>query len=121
MTNRKRTSDRLTIHHCINVRNLGSGQTMGEVVNLTPEGLMLVSDEAIAGNTIYQVEFVLPQPILSLSHIELGIECLWCRQADTSDRYWSGHQIIDASVEAQAAVRELLRQEFDRAGSQATG
>ena len=121
MSDRKRASDRLTLHHYINVRNLSSGLIVGEVVNLTPEGLMIVSDEAFARNTIYPVQFILPQPIGRLSHIELGIECLWCRQADTSDRFWSGYQIIDASTEAQQAICELLRQEFELAGTLAAG
>ena len=111
----QRTEPRLAIQSCIQIRNMITDRGMGELVNITPEGLMLVSDQPITSNAVYQVELALPTDAATRATVELGIECLWCRQTDDNHRYWSGYQIIDASPQALQTVHELLQQELQGA------
>ena len=111
MIKQQRTEPRTNIQRCINIRNTLTGRNMGELVNLTAEGMMLISAEPITSNAVYQIELTLPAPTTRASTIALGIECLWCQQATGHQHYWSGHQIIDASPSALQAIQHLLQRE----------
>jgi hypothetical protein len=111
LTDKQRIKPRLTLNAGIRIRNMMTDCDVGELVNLTDEGLMIVSDSPINNNAVYQFELTLPEKVDEQDALEIGVECLWCRQIDESNRFWSGYQIIDASAQALNIVRELLRRE----------
>jgi hypothetical protein len=111
LTDKQRIKPRLTLNAGIRIRNMMTDCDVGELVNLTDEGLMIVSDSPINNNAVYQFELTLPEKVDEQDALEIGVECLWCRQIDESNRFWSGYQIIYASAQALNTVRELLRRE----------
>ena len=82
---------------------------MGALVNITTEGLMLMSDTAINSNRIYPVSLILPDAISGHNQVDLGVDCLWSRSEEEYQRYWAGFQIIDASRSALDRIESLIR------------
>ena len=111
MIKQQRTEPRINIQRCINIHNTLTEHSMGELVNLTAEGMMLISAQPIISNAVYQVELTLPSATAGATSITLGIECLWCQQTKGHQHYWSGHQIIDASPGAEQAIKHLIQRE----------
>lgn len=73
-------------------------QYLGVVANLSVDGLMLASSEALESERLYALELHLPSPIAGTQKIPLTVDCLWVSEADIStDVFWSGCQIIDCS------------------------
>ena len=96
-TNR-RGKRRRTLNGVVNIVNQMDEQILGRLVNVTTEGLMLVSPRSLATDTLYQVILALPEPVNGVQQIELGMDCLWTSPTDpTADMYWSGCHIIDIS------------------------
>ena len=78
------------------------------VVNLTHEGLLLVSQEALPVHQIYELALVLGANEKAPQKIFFGAETVW---SDTSgmdtNYYWTGFSIIDVSDDTISALKQL--------------
>ena len=105
-----RRLERIELNQNIAITDTINGGHFGELVNVTTEGMMLISDQNIELGSIFQLVVHLPIAIQGSEQIELGVDCLWCRQVDNFHRFWAGFQIIDASANAAAQLEELITQ-----------
>lgn len=99
---RKELSESIAIHDVIN------GGVFGELVNITIEGLMAITDREIETQAIFQLSLQLPESLNGSDQLVLGADCLWCRHAENHHRYWAGFQIIDASDQALEQIEALI-------------
>jgi hypothetical protein len=99
---RKELSQRIPIIDTIN------GGEFGELVNVTVEGLMVMTEKEIPTQSIYQLSLQLPVEIEGSKTVELGADSLWCRNVENFNRYWTGLHIIDASDQAMAQLEYLI-------------
>lgn len=107
-TNR-RSKRRHTLNGSVNIVNQYDGVVLGRLVNITTEGLMLVSAQSLATDTLYQAVLELPETINNTVRIELGMDCLWTSPTDPeADMYWSGCHIIDISEDMFASLQVLI-------------
>jgi hypothetical protein len=104
-----RRHERHELQQPLSVLNLHDEQSLGALVNITIEGLMLIANKPIECNRIYQIKLVLPNPIGDHDAIELGVDCLWSRGEEQYQRYWAGFQIIDASQSSIKIIESLIR------------
>lgn len=103
-----RRLDRRELNHTIGIVDIINGGAFGELVNITTEGLMLITDREIETQAIFQLALQLPEPLKGSAQIVIGADCLWCRRAENFTRYWAGFQIIDASELALAQLEVLI-------------
>jgi hypothetical protein len=103
-----RQLERHEITQLVSVFDTFSGETLGNLVNVSTGGLMLVSQQPIDSNRIYQVTLSLPEEVLEGIQIELVIDCLWSKQAGTQSAHWSGFCIVDASESDMNAFDSLV-------------
>lgn len=108
MSEHHRKHQRQELNTTILIRNSMTREMIGELVNITVEGLMIISDQEMATNSIFQFCLELPEPINGIEQIELGVDCLWSRSAENVNRHWSGYQIIDASPAALQTIDALI-------------
>ncbi len=108
MTKQHRKHQRIELGRAIKVVDIVNGCAAGEVVNITIEGMMLSTDQALQPGSIYQFALTLPEPIGNHNVINVGADCLWCRKANQDNRHWAGFQIIDASETAEELISELI-------------
>jgi hypothetical protein len=81
---------------------------LGRLVNIHSEGLMLVGDVAVEEDRIYTLDLHLPVPLNGRESLQLGVDCLWVREADQEGKYWAGFAIIDLAPEAAADIHLLV-------------
>lgn len=84
-----------------------SGKKLGEVVNLSPGGLMLITSIAVEVESLYQVECLTTSPDGQIGRFTAGIMVLWRTGASQADTYWAGLQIIDIDAESQERLLAL--------------
>ena len=99
----QRRKRRVAIADYLEVTDTHSGKVLGQLVNLSADGLMLMGPGCITPGTIYQLMIPL-QTHTGAEPLLLGAENLWCHDANESGSYWSGFQIIDISPQH----REIL-------------
>lgn len=103
-----RKLERRELNQTIAITDVINGGRLGELINITSEGLMLITDRAIETQSIFQLALQLPERLEGSDQLVLGADCLWCRQAENFHRYWAGFQIIDASDTALAQIDALI-------------
>jgi hypothetical protein len=84
-----------------------SGNKLGEVVNLSQGGLMMITPLAVEPDSLYQVELRASGPDGQQERFSAGMMVLWRSEAGRPNAYWAGLQIIDIDAAAEAKLRAL--------------
>ncbi len=106
----RRKEPRVLVTVPLRVCDLGSGEVLGELVNLSRHGMLLLSQCLIEPNRVFQVEIPLPEALGFLgARLRLGIESLWYEPGE-GNQYWVGFTIIDFAPEAIELLDRLIVQ-----------
>lgn len=92
----------------VTVEDQVGGGPLGELVNITADGLMLLTDSEVETGSLFQMKLYGTTFDGTTIEFNVGAECVWSRNAGSPDRFWSGYHIIDASEEANDAIVKLL-------------
>jgi hypothetical protein len=84
-----------------------TGQSLGEVVNLSASGMMLITTTAPQTDSLYQIECRAQGPSDRSIAFDAGVLVLWSSQASEPDTYWLGLQIIDIGSDSKKLMRTL--------------
>ncbi len=103
-----REFQRYALEGAVDVYDADRDAYLGRLVNLHARGLMLVGDQPLEEDRLYQLDLHLPRPIKGRSIVRLGVDCLWTRNADHNGKHWAGFTIIDAGPEAGEAIGLLI-------------
>ena len=102
----KREHKRFQLPNPLDVIDTISKNSLGELVNISAKGLMLLGDKPILDGSVYQVKVRLTE---SGQHfLFMGIECLWKSESGSRTKYWSGYRIIDISDQNQTLLDRLI-------------
>lgn len=104
----KRSHERVDFDHSIVVYKENTNVSIGTLVNISENGLMLFGAPGVVEGNLYPVTIALS----STTVLEMTLECLWISDADSEDKVWSGYVIDQISEEEQdllnLTVTELL-------------
>jgi hypothetical protein len=103
----QRKTARKKISGDLPVRDINNNSLMGYLADLSTEGLMLVGESPVPVNGLFQIDIELPATINGTRVLHLGVECLWCRNADDPERFWAGFHLIDISPDDQRTLEAL--------------
>ena len=81
---------------------------LGRLVDIHRQGLMLLGDQPLQVDSLYQLELRLPEPLQGDAVLLLGVDCLWTRGEEGASSHWSGLQIIDLSEHAERQIDDLV-------------
>ncbi len=87
-----------------------SSRVMGHLMDISPKGLMLLSDEPVPVNEEYRLRMRLPTEVVDRDEIIFGAVSRWCRQDDNPDFYVTGFQIQDMDDDTEKAVGQLIEE-----------
>lgn len=104
----KRKRERQKISDVLTVMDVHSERLLGRVVDLSVEGLMLISQVPIEVNRIFELKIQLPMRFSECTEIRVGVESLWTRESDDGTQYWTGFHIICISDQDQHCIETML-------------
>jgi len=87
-----------------------SSRVMGHLMDISADGLMLLSDGPIEVNEEYRLRMRLPKEVSGSDEIVFGAVSRWCRQDDNPDFYVTGFQIQDMDDETRESVAHLIEE-----------
>jgi len=102
-----RSQSRTEVSEVIRVIDTQTGKTIGQLVNISEEGFMLLGSQRISENSIFQLSLESESAAQGISPILIGAENLWCHSTSDKTQHWAGFYIIDISDEDQERVRHL--------------
>lgn len=117
--NNVRAHQRRELSAPIPVYDIVNDVSIGALINVTVEGMMIMSSQEISPQQIYQIELRVPAESdgsdettsagNAYSSIEVSVDCLWCRNEESNQHYWAGFQIVDATQSAIKRIENLIR------------
>lgn len=87
-----------------------SSRVLGHLMDISSEGLMLLSDSPVEVNEEYRLRMRLPKEVSGSDEIVFGAVSRWCRQDENPDFYVIGFQIQDMDDETRASVIQLIEE-----------
>jgi hypothetical protein len=103
----QRRKPRVTVPDHVDVQDAHSGNTLGRLVNLSEDGLMLVGSACIGPGAVFQLRLALMKDNQRFELV-VGAESLWCQDANDSGAHWTGFQIIDISPEHREIIDSVV-------------
>lgn len=103
---RKRT--RRNTPHLVKVMDHDSGKVLGRIVDITCDGMMIVSERAMTPGEIYTLRINLPQMVQNRSDMILKGEMVWCNQDQNPRFYRAGFKFLNVTGEEGYLLEEVL-------------
>lgn len=81
---------------------------IGNLVDISTKGIMVVSDNKIPTGRPYRLKMVLPDTLEGSKEIEFDAESRWCHNDTNPDFYDTGFELIDPESTFLDAVDRLV-------------
>lgn len=111
----KRRGPRRRPDTILHVRDAMTGELVGQLGNVSLEGMMLVASEPILDDALYQFAFHLPDAHGHLQPIEVGAHEQWSLPSNMRGFVWAGFRFIDIGADDLGILRDWLMRRNDAA------
>ena len=103
-----RKTERFDVTGVVRIIDKPTGRNIGQLVNISEEGIMIMGSELIAENSIMQLTLVFDSSSDSMPEISIGVESLWSHSGGEDAKYWTGFYIIDISEQDREHIRNMV-------------
>ena len=107
MDSRRQERTRLIYH--LRVFDARRRKLLGQLVDITPEGLALIGEKAVPVGRKFSLRMDLPRNLMADGHLNFSAESKWCTKDTNGDFYSMGMRIVKMTPEAVALVQKLTR------------
>ncbi len=106
--NEKRKLKRRHLIYYLRVFDRKTNEILGHLVDITPEGVMLISEDPLPLEKDYQLRMLLPDDLLGRKHLDFDARSLWSRADVNPDFYDTGFKLHGISPDDQDIVEFLI-------------
>jgi hypothetical protein len=103
-----RKTERIDVTGVVRIIDKPTGRDIGQLVNISEDGIMIMGSESIADNSIMQLTLVFDSSSDSKPEISIGVESLWSHSSGEDAKYWTGFYIIDISEQDRERIRNMV-------------
>ncbi len=107
----RRKQKRYFMFDILEVSIPGLEESIGHLVDITENGLMIRSSVPMEVDQVYQVQVNLQDAVPGENMLELSACCQWCRAASTLGGFNAGFSIANMSQRGVDVIKELTLQE----------
>lgn len=104
----RRRHNRKYLTYFSQVTDIESGLMIGYLVDMTPEGALLVGDINLTLGFIYDLRIDLPQGLSNQRFIQVQAKSVWSKPDIDTEFYRVGLQLIDISPADKVLLERLL-------------
>ncbi len=107
MKTRRQERTRLIYH--LRVFDARRKRLLGQLVDITPEGLMLIGESQLPAGRKYSLRMDLPRNLMADTHLTFSAESKWCVKDQSENFYSMGFRIVKITPEALGVVQKLAQ------------
>jgi hypothetical protein len=85
-----------------------SGALLGHLMDITIEGLMLISDYPHNPGNIYHLRMDLPEDVMTKAYLSLDAQCLWCRPDINPAFFNAGFKVLNMLQEDIDLIESMI-------------
>lgn len=106
----KRRVPRRHLIYYLRVFDRASNALVGNLVDISPIGIMLVSDKPQDVGREYQLRMMLPELVEGSRYIDFNGRAVWTKNDINPDFYDTGFELVEPSQEFMAVLESLLEE-----------
>jgi hypothetical protein len=76
-----------------------NNEMVGKLVDITSEGLMMISEKAVPTQKSYFLDIELPEEIYGQTHLTFHAKSLWCKKDVNPEFFATGFQFLEITPE----------------------
>jgi len=104
----RRKLERRHLIYYLRVFERGTGRLVGHLVDISTEGLMLLSEEPIEIDRVFYFRMTLPTEIRSSAHVTFTARSIWCKPDNSPDFYATGFSFEEVTSEDIRVIENLI-------------
>lgn len=104
----KRSVPRRHLIYYLRVFDTETNSLLGNLVDISTKGIMVVSDKQVEPGKKYRLKMVLPDTLEGSKEVEFDVESRWCQNDANRDFYDTGFELLDPHSEFLDAVDRLV-------------
>jgi len=104
----QRTRNRHHLIYYLRVYDGASTKVVGHIVDISPQGIMLISDEPINVGEEYRLRMRFPSSGTDKEELIFNAICRWCRPDENPEFYIAGFRIQDLPDAAATFIHGLI-------------
>jgi hypothetical protein len=85
-----------------------TGSLLGHVVDITPEGIMLISEKPLEVNRQYKLRMELPDEITNRPKLDFDAHSVWNSKDVNPDFYDTGFRLLNVPQEDVAIIERMI-------------
>lgn len=87
-----------------------SRKVLGHLVDISEQGIMMISDNPIEVNETSRLRMSLPAQLKDANEVLFTATSRWCKQDENPDFYLSGFFLHDLDAETESVIRRLINE-----------
>ncbi|HHW4681417.1 MAG TPA: PilZ domain-containing protein [Xylella taiwanensis] len=108
MIHESRRTLRRQVSGGISVLDMVAEQMIGQLSNISENGMLLLSPTSLVDDALYQLRFQLSDLQGRLLQIDVGLHLLWSSSPHGFGQLWAGFRFLTVSDEHRQYVRRLV-------------
>jgi len=104
----KRKLKRRHLIYYLRVFDRNTGDLIGHLVDITPDGILLISEHYVETNQIFQLKMVLPAEILGMEQLHFDAKSIRCQKDTNPDFYNIGFQLQKVARNHFFVIEQLI-------------
>ena len=90
------------------VFNRNTGALLGHLMDITVEGLMLISETPIETGILYHLRMDLPEDVMAKAFLRFDVHCLWCKPDINPAFYNAGFKVLNMAQEDIDLIENMI-------------
>lgn len=104
----RRKYKRSELMYYVRIYDRNTGEVIGHLGNITPYGLMIISEEPLQIESKYDLRIELPQELEEKANLEMDAESLWCIPDINPNFYNTGLRLLDLGAEDIRIIEQMV-------------
>lgn len=114
-----RRQERTRLIYHLRVFDAKTETLLGQLVDITPDGLMVIGEHPIRLDRTFSLRMDLPHNVMDERHLTFSAESKWCRLDSTGEFYSMGFRLSRISAKGLGVVDRLVRDFYEEEGDPA--
>lgn len=87
-----------------------TGHTIGNLLNITVEGAMVLSDRQVTANILMELHIELPDGFADKSELVIKGKSLWCQKDINPEFFDIGYQFLELNPKDEEIIQKLVKE-----------
>ena len=92
------------------VFDASSGRLVGHLCDLSPEGMLLISEQPNPANQEFHMTMELPESVFGKERLEFKARSVWCKPDLTPEFHMTGFQLLEIQPDDKLIVERIIKE-----------